>query len=123
MSLGSDVLAGGIAEQLRHRGADVALWGLALLVYGVGDLASTLLGLRLGAEESNPIPAAMIDAAPGFFEAALALTLWKAATVAAFAALAWRLPSPYAAAIPLGLSLIGVVVVGWNASVLLTVAS
>jgi len=121
---GSDVLLGGVDATISKRVAGIgSLWGLAIAVYGVGDLASTLVGLQLGASESNPIPAALIEFAPGFLAVAVFLTLWKAATMAAFALVAWRLPAPYAAAVPAGLCLIGLTVVSWNASVILTVTS
>lgn len=124
MTPGSDVLLGGVdASPSRWLASVGSLWGLAIAVYGVGDLASTIVGLQLGASESNPIPAALIELAPGFLAVVVLLTLWKAITMAAFALVAWRLPSPYAAAIPAGLCLIGLTVVGWNASVILTVSS
>ena len=124
MPLGSDALLDGVGAPIRGQlGAGELLWGLAVLVYGVGDLLSTLVGIRLGAREGNPLPAALIDLAPGFLEAALLLTVWKAVTILAFVGFAWRLPSEYAVAVPIGLSLIGIAVVGWNASVLLSVAS
>lgn len=124
MSSGNGVLFGTADSTLPSRLVSAgSLWGLAVVVYGVGDLVSTIVGLQLGATESNPIPAALIEFAPGFLAVVLVLTLYKAATMAAFAAVAWRLPSPYAASIPIGLCLIGVCVVGWNASVILSVAS
>lgn len=124
MTPGSDVLLGGVDATISRRAAGTwSLWGLAIAVYGVGDLASTLVGLQLGASESNPIPAALIELAPGFLAVVAALTLWKAVTMAAFALVAWRLPAPYAAAVPAGLCLIGLTVVSWNASVILTVTS
>lgn len=100
-----------------------ALWALAIVVYGVGDLVSTLVGLQLGAAESNPLPAALIELAPGFLAVAVVLTLYKAASIALFAAFAWRLPSPYGVSVPIALSLVGIGVVGWNASVILSLVS
>ena len=124
MSLGNDALLDGVAAPIRGAiGDGELLWGLAVLVYGLGDLLSTLAGIRMGAREGNPLPAALIDLAPGFLEAALLLTIWKAATMLVFVGFAWRLPSKYAVAVPLGLSVVGIAVVGWNASVLLSVAS
>ncbi|SNZ05008.1 hypothetical protein SAMN06269185_0749 [Natronoarchaeum philippinense] len=124
VATGSDAFLGATASALPRRLASAgSLWVLAVAVYGVGDLASTLVGLQLGATESNPIPAALIELSPGFLAVVVVLSLWKAATMAAFALVAWRLPSPYAAAVPAGLCLIGVTVVGWNASVILSVAS
>jgi hypothetical protein len=124
VSLGSDALLSGVDVPFeRGEFSRSLLWSLAVLVYGVGDLASTLAGIRLGASEGNPVPAALIDAAPGLLEAAALLTLWKAVIILAFAAFAWRLPSRYAVAVPVGLCLVGTAVVGWNASVILSVAS
>lgn len=34
--------------------ADVAAWALALVLFGVGDVTTTVVGFRLGAIEANP---------------------------------------------------------------------
>lgn len=122
--MSNDVGVGWSGATLPDRTTTVGiLWGLAIVVYGVGDLVSTLVGLQLGAAESNPIPAALIELAPGFLAVTVVLTLYKAASIALFAAFAWRLPSPYGPTVPIALSIVGIGVVGWNASVILSLVS
>ncbi|QSG02187.1 DUF5658 family protein [Natranaeroarchaeum sulfidigenes] len=98
--------------------AESALWVLAIAFYGVGDLVSTIVGLWLGATEGNPLPAALVDAAPGLVGAAVVLTVWKVLVLAGFVLLARRLRSIHRLVVPGTLAVLGVVVVAWNTTVL-----
>lgn len=97
---------------------EYALWVLAIAFYGVGDLVSTIVGLWLGATEGNPLPAALVDAAPGLVGAAVVLTVWKALVLAGFVLIARRLRPTYRIIVPVTLAVLGVVVVAWNTAVL-----
>jgi len=94
---------------------------LALLFYGVGDLVSTLVGLGLGASEGNPLPAILVGAVPGVLGPAVALTAWKAAVMTGFVILARQLRPAHRLAVSGTLAALGVVVVAWNTTVLVSV--
>ena len=87
-----------------------SLWALALLSFGVGDLATTLVGLAIpGVTEVGPV------AGPLFHGFGLAgVVALKVGALAGFYAL-WRVtPRPYAVGVPLGLVVVGVTVTCWN---------
>jgi hypothetical protein len=96
------------------RGRQRTVWLLALLAYGVGDLATTVVGLSFGrAAEAGPLAAESL--ARGGFPGLVAL---KLATLLGFYLL-WRVAStPGRVAIPLALAVVGVGVTLWNLSVL-----
>jgi len=104
------------ARRLADRAA--TLWACAVVLFVGGDLATTLVGLRLAAvTETAPVAAAAV-AAYGFGS----LVALKLATVGVAGA-AWRLaPDPASAGIPLGLAALGGVVSAWNVRVLLAAA-
>lgn len=91
------------------------LWVLAILFFGVGDLATTALGLSSGTlVEVGPLAAPILERF-----GLVALVALKAGSFAA-CYLFWRwTPAPSAAYVPLWLTGIGVVVTGWNVSLLL----
>lgn len=91
------------------------LWVLALLLYGVGDTATTIVGVETGhVAEAGPIASGVIARYGGNAMVAL-----KVVVFGGFYA-AWRwLDTPGRVAIPTALSLVGAVVTGWNALVLL----
>lgn len=97
---------------------EYTLWMLAIAFYGVGDLVSTVVGLWFGATEANPLPAALVDAAPGLVGAAVVLTVWKALVLAGFVLIARRLRPVHRLVVPVTLAVLGVVVVAWNTTVL-----
>jgi len=109
------------AVDVDHRSAERALWMLALLFYGVGDLVSTLVGLGLGASEGNPLPAILVGAVPGVLGPAVAVTAWKAAVMTGFVILARQLRPAHRLAVSGTLAALGVVVVAWNTTVLVSV--
>lgn len=93
----------------RHR----QVWVGGLLLYGVGDTATTFLGLSTGGiAEAGPVAAPPIET-----YGRVALLGVEAVTFAAFYAL-WRvLPTPGRVAVPLALATVGTVVTAWNLAV------
>ncbi len=94
------------------------LWVLALLLYGLGDLVTTTVGLgQQGIVEIGPVAGPVIDAygTPG-------LVVLKCGTLAGSYA-AWRVvPQPHRVGIPLGLAVVGIVVTSWNTTLIWLVA-
>lgn len=91
-----------------------ALWAGALLTFGVGDVATTHIGLQQpGVEEEHPLSEAVLGV--GGSEAMVGV---KALVFAA----AWvgyqKTPEDYRAGIPLGLLLLGLFIVANNAAVI-----
>ena len=97
---------------------EYTLWMLAIAFYGVGDLVSTVVGLWLGATEANPLPAALVDLAPGLVGAAIVLTVWKALVLGGLVLIARRLRPVHRLVVPGTLAVLGVIVVAWNTTVL-----
>jgi hypothetical protein len=95
------------------------LWGLAFLFFCVGDVATTHVGLSMqGIVEAGPI------VGPVLREYGLAAMLGlKGATVGLFYGAARPLPAPHSLGIPLGLTIVGVLVTAWNLIVIGLVAS
>lgn len=91
-----------------------AVWVVALAFFGLGDLATSVVGLSFDlATEASPVVAALVAA---FGLPALVVT--KAAVLLICYG-GWRLaPTPYGTAIPLCLAAIGVPVTVWNTYVL-----
>lgn len=92
------------------------LWIIALAFFGVGDLATTYIGLSSGhLVESGPLASVVVDR----FEASV-LVLLKLAAVGV-CLLLWRLtPRPSAVSVPFALTVFGILVTGWNMALLLT---
>ncbi|AAY24941.1 ORF 15 [Haloarcula hispanica virus SH1] len=93
---------------------ETAAWAVALLTFGIGDVATTHVGLQLdGVEEEHPLSEKVLGV--GGTEAMIGVK------AVAFA-LAWvayqRTPEEYRAGIPIGLALLGVYIVANNAAVL-----
>lgn len=91
------------------------LWVLALLTFGVGDVVTTWLGLRIsGVVEVGPVTTPIVQ------RYGIAAILGLKGLVFAGGFLAWRLlPPPHRVGIPLGVAVVGVAVTCWNAVVLL----
>jgi len=98
-------------------GRDVQLWIAAILLYGVGDTATTLWGLSVGGiAEAGPIARPLIET-----YGPRALLLVKAMVFGAFY-VAWvMLRTPGRIAVPLALALVGGVVTAWNLFVVASV--
>lgn len=94
----------------RLRAHQSTLWIAALLLYGLGDLVTTTVGLsQQGLDEIGPVAGPVIDAygTPG-------LVVLKSGTLVGSYA-AWRLLGPpHRVGIPLGLAVVGLVVTAWN---------
>lgn len=95
---------------------DTRLWAGATLTFGVGDLATTAIGISLlGAAEANHLPALLIDGV-GLW----ALVPVKAALMVGLALLYVHTPKEWRVGVPLGLDLVGLVIMANNTYVLLT---
>lgn len=91
------------------------VWVVALVFFGVGDLATTAVGLSTGtAKEVSPV----VRFLAGRYGVA-SLVLLKAYAFLA-CGLLWRVvPGPYDVGVPIGVTVVGVAVTAWNVSVLL----
>jgi hypothetical protein len=95
-------------------GATAELWTIALLGFGLGDVATTLVGLSAGhLIEVGPFVAPMINQF-GIF----ALLGLKILSFVVAGLLWWVTPRPHAVGVPLGLATLGVLVTGWNSYLL-----
>lgn len=106
-STGEAVVAG-----LRKR--RTAWWVAAVVLFGVGDAATTAFGVHTGrAAEASPVVAWLLA---GYGPAVM--FPMKAVTFGVFWA-GWRLtPPPYRIGYPVGLTVVGAVATGWNVAVL-----
>jgi hypothetical protein len=95
--------------------APAALWLLALLFFGIGDLLTTAVGLSIGTStEANPVVAMLVER----YGIVVLLPL-KVAFLGGFY-IAWeQLPLPYPSVVPATLAVLGIVVTVWNAGILL----
>lgn len=86
------------------------LWVVAIVFFGVGDVVTTSLGLGMDAiYEMGPVTSVLLDQ-----YGPLSILVVKIAIFSGFYVV-WRLtPRPYRTGVPLGLSIVGVLVVGWN---------
>ena len=94
--------------------ARTRLWGLALLFFCVGDVATTHVGLSThGVVEAGPVVAPLLRD-----HGLAAMVLLKGLVVGVAYAVARAVPDPQSVGVPLGLALVGVLVTGWNLVVL-----
>ncbi|MDS0221819.1 hypothetical protein NDI54_10720 [Haloarcula sp. S1AR25-5A] len=94
--------------------AAVALWAVAVVFFGVGDLVTTFVGYSItGVTELSPVVKLLLEQ-----HAFVALTGLKAAVFVGFFAI-WKYVSwPYSIGVPLGLAILGVAVTVWNTGVI-----
>ena len=94
-------------------------WLFVAVFFVVGDVVTTVVGLRLpGVVERNPAVVALLG------EHGFAAMVALKALVVSVAYLVYRVaPHPHAVGIPLGFAAIGVAVTGWNLVVLATALS
>jgi hypothetical protein len=93
---------------------DAWLWLVAVLFFGIGDAATTTVGLNTpGVTEGAPVVASHVRR-----HGVVAIVVLKAATFCG-CYLAWRsLPRPHSVGVPLAVAFLGVVVTAWNVAVL-----
>jgi hypothetical protein len=107
----TDPTDGALAVLLDHQRA---VWLVALLAYGVGDLATTTVGLSLGrVAEAGPLATRTLArwGWPG-------LVGLKSAVLAGFFLLWYAVRTPGRVAVPLALAVVGVCVTVWNVVVI-----
>lgn len=93
----------------RDLDVDAVAWALALVLFGVGDVTTTVVGFSLGAIEANPFL--------GDGPTVLAMVVAKAAVFGlAFLVSRWSTVGSWSA--PLALATLGAGIVGWNLAVL-----
>lgn len=93
---------------------DSAAWALAIALFGVGDLATTAWGFRLGYAEANP-----------FLVLALGTVAIETLVVAktlgfGFAWVVWKKTSRRTWVVPGTLAVSGAAIVGWNLGVIVS---
>ena len=99
-------------------GRDVQVWVVAILLYGIGDTATTLWGLSVGGvAEAGPVAKPLIEA-----YGPRALLLVKAVVFGSFYFIWVMLRTPGRIAVPLALALVGGVVTAWNLFLVASVA-
>ena len=102
----------GVIGWLRAR--QQTLWIVALLLYGFGDLVTTIVGLsQQGIVEVGPVAQPVLNAygTPG-------LVVLKSGMLAGSYA-AWQVvPQPHRLDIPLGLTIVGIAVTAWNTALI-----
>lgn len=100
-------------------GSDRVLWTVAIVFYGIGDLVTTLAGTLFGhVLEVGPLPALLLD----HYSAAVFPVL-KLSVFACCYGFWVVTPRPYNLALPLALSVVGVLVTSWNIAVLVVAVS
>lgn len=89
-------------------------WGVALMLFGIGDLVTTAVGMHSPSVVEMGVAAPLVQQYG--FEVVLAL---KTVTLVGFYALARSVARPYRKGIPIGLAILGLLVTAWNLSVLI----
>lgn len=86
------------------------LWIAAICTFGIGDVLTTVVFIGMGlAAEGHPVAAAGIDALGLWI-----LIPWKLAVLWIFRRIYRAVPDSWSAGVPLGLSLLGTLLVVWN---------
>lgn len=109
------------AVESPHRLANAErwLWVVAVVTYGVGDTATTLVGLTSGrVTEAGPIAATLVGS-----YGPLGFVALKLGTLALFFVAWYALRSPSRAAVPLAVAVAGAIISGWNIVVLANAGS
>ncbi|APX98743.1 hypothetical protein BB347_18735 (plasmid) [Natronorubrum daqingense] len=86
------------------------MWIFAVALFGTGDLATTIVFIEIGAGvEGNPIVAPVVESVGTWI-----LVPWKFAAIGVFY-LGYRVvPKQIRIGIPIGLTLVGAALTGWN---------
>lgn len=86
------------------------LWAVAILFFGIGDLVTTIVGLRFDQLiEVGPLTAPVIEQ-----YGLVAMVSLKTVAFACCTVLWWYTPRPYNVGVSLGLAVFGVIVTLWN---------
>jgi hypothetical protein len=90
------------------------IWLLAVLFFGIGDVVTTSVGLEIaGVTEIGRVTAPLVE------RYGLSAVLTLKIVVFSGGYVAWRvIPRPHSIGIPLGLTVVGVSVTGWNLHVI-----
>jgi len=110
----SDRQTAGLHRSLGVDRRDRWAWLAAIALYVLGDIATTAVGLTIGAVENNPAALALIDAI-GLWPAMLLL---KAAVLSLLGGLWACSPQEWRVVVPTTLSVVGAGVVAINSYVL-----
>ena len=94
------------------------LWVIAVLFYGLGDAATTGIGVHTAeVVEAGPFVAPLLE------QYGLGIIIALKAGILGGMYLLWRhIPQPQRLGVPLGLAVVGVSVTTWNASLLAVIA-
>jgi hypothetical protein len=86
------------------------LWVVAVLAFGIGDIVTTTIGLRMtSVQEAGPLTSLFVDR-----YGLVSMVVVKSAVLGAFYG-CWKItPRDYRVGIPLGLTILGLVAVWWN---------
>lgn len=86
------------------------LWVIAVLAFGIGDVVTTTIGLGMDSvHEAGPLTSLFVDR-----YGLASMVVVKTAVLVAFYG-CWKItPRDYRVGIPLGLTILGLVVVWWN---------
>lgn len=108
--MGWQHVAEGVSVRPGADGLPVKLWVVAVLSYGLGDILTTLVGLSTGSfVEASPLVIPLVE------QYGVTALLWlKALVFGMTGALWWYTPFPHSLGVPLGLSVLGIAVTGWN---------
>jgi hypothetical protein len=88
---------------------DRDFWLLGIYEYVLGDLGTTMLGLRRGFDEAHPVSAVILDLS-GVYGMLIAKTV-----VLGLAYILYRQsPEAWQRGVPIGLFAIGLIIVTWN---------
>lgn len=103
--------------------ASTALWLLAVALYGVGDLVTTAVGIRVGLEEGQPFVRRILGDSPAVWRFGL-FGLFKAGLLGVFYLGYVALEGVrFRIVIPAGITVVGVYVVYSNVRVISTVGT
>lgn len=112
------MVTGGAAGHGGPLGTETRLWLLVVCAFVVGDVVTTLAGLSTpGVREASPLLADAVHRHGG-----LALVGGKISVLAGAVPAWWVTRSPYRWGIPVGLSVLGIAVTGWNTVVVAVAA-
>jgi hypothetical protein len=103
--------------EIRSVSSEWFCWFLAVSLFGVGDLVTTIVGLQFEPiTEAGPATALLLEQL-----GLLILPVWKVVTFACCYVFWKIIPSPHNLGIPLALAFVGTLVTAWNTGVFIVV--